>query len=74
MSETITVEMLEKRVEYLNTLIPGKTYELERAYGGFKLVNSTGSRTILPTGFTSKKKLFYCIDSMIVGIREAQDE
>jgi len=73
MSNVISKSMLEKQVAYLNKIIPGKNYDLEFAYNGVKLTNSTGSCSVLPTGYTTKMKLFHAIDCMIVGVKEAQD-
>lgn len=73
MSERITLRMIKSKIDYLNKLVPGKNYGLDNAYGGFKL-ESNGSRNVLPTGYCSKTRLFFAIDCMIQGIKEAQDE
>ena len=73
MANTISRIMLENKVAYLNKLVPGKDYDLEFAYRGVKLVANGGSHSVLPTGFTTKMKLFYAIDCMLVGVNEAKN-
>lgn len=73
MANQVSRAMLEKQVAYLNKMIPGKDYSLEFAYRGVKLTTNGGSCNVLPTGFTTKPKLFRAIHYMLIGIGEAQD-
>jgi hypothetical protein len=65
----ITLGMLEKRVEYLNSLVKSERFELSFAYGGVNLVENGGSKSTFTCGHMPKKELFDKIYSLMEGIR-----
>lgn len=80
----ITIKQLEQQIDYLNELTnnPLKPYGnkganigcyyLAGAYGGYQLqqiVNEGGGcRTLLNTGYTTKKNLYNNINSLLLGL------
>lgn len=68
MAEMITKDMLKRRIDYLNKLIPGQDYELSLAYGGYCLTKKGGSVDVFNSGHTQKRALYYRINAYIEGI------
>lgn len=74
----ITMEDLRNELKYLNEITKGDKYPYQfyiayGAYGLVKIVNDGGgARTII--GLTTKKDLYYQMESLINGIRIGKGE
>lgn len=74
----ITMEMLRNELKYLNEITkedkyPYQFYIAYGAYGLVKIMNDGGgARTII--GLTTKKDLYYQMESLINGIRIGKGE
>ena len=63
--QRITVKDLERQIERLNR-IAGPGYELDMAYGGYRLWK--GGRGPLNCGYTTKRDLYNRINTYIEGL------
>ena len=76
--QRVTLDLLEGRVEYLNSItnkyIPSEKYEIEGAYGGWRLCITDDKNCIVKyiTGRYPKKELYNLLNAYIEGMWDSE--
>jgi len=68
--EKVSIKHLESKIDSLNKSFRDN-YQLDGAYGGYKITLKTNNRDVLSSGFVSKAKLYDLLCAYMAGIRAA---